>query len=120
LNLIEDAGFNIFTASKVAEIGIKKVIEEIKNVFIKCDGIYLSFDIDALDPSVAPGTGIPEFGGLNSRDVLTLIKMLQAYRLVGMDLVEVAPPLDPTDATVFAGLKIIMEYIAVIARQKLG
>ena len=120
LNLIEDAGFNIFTASKVAEIGIKKVIEEIKNVFIKCDGIYLSFDIDALDPSVAPGTGIPEFGGLNSRDVLTLIKMLQAYRLVGMDLVEVAPPLDPTDATVFAGLKIIMEYIAVIARQKLS
>jgi len=118
LDLIENAGLNVFTASKIAEIGMKTVISEIQKVFDRCDGVYLSFDIDALDPSAAPGTGIPEFGGITSRDSLTLIKMLQAYRLVGMDLVEVAPPLDPTDSTVFAGLKIVMEYIAVLARQK--
>lgn len=120
LDLIEKAGLHIFTASDVAENGIKQVITKINKVFSRCDGIYMSFDIDALDPSVAPGTGIPEFGGITSREALTLIKMLQAYRLVGMDLVEVAPPLDPSDASIFAGLKIVMEYIAVIARQKLS
>lgn len=118
LDLIETAGFTIFTAAQVADLGIKSILPSLQKVFDRCDGVYLSFDIDALDPSFAPGTGIPEFGGISSRDALTMIKMLESYRLVGMDLVEVAPPLDLTDATVFAGLKILMEYIAVIARRK--
>lgn len=78
----------------------------------------MSFDIDALDPAIAPGTGIPEFGGISSRDALRLVKSLQPYRLLGMDIVEVSPPLDLSDATVFAALKIVMEYLAVFARQK--
>ncbi|HNE05797.1 MAG TPA: arginase family protein, partial [Anaerolineales bacterium] len=61
---------------------------------------------------------IPEFGGLTSRDVLTLIKSMQDLSVVGLDVVEIAPSLDPSEATVFAGLKIIMEYIAVMARKK--
>jgi len=55
---------------------------------------------------------------LSTRDVITLIKSLQGLPLVGLDLVEVAPPLDPSEATIFAALKIIMEYIAVFAREK--
>jgi len=118
LDLIENAGFTVFTAAEVAEVGIQEVLISIRRVFDRCDGVYMSFDIDALDPSIAPGTGIPEFGGISSRDALRLVKNLQPYRLVGMDIVEVAPPLDLSDATVFAALKIVMEFIAVLARQK--
>jgi Arginase/agmatinase/formimionoglutamate hydrolase, arginase family len=55
---------------------------------------------------------------LTSRDALTLLKGMQGLPLAGLDVVEIAPPLDPSEATVFAGVKIIMEYIAVIARKK--
>lgn len=118
LYLIENAGFTVFSAAEVADLGIQQVLASIKRVFDRCDGVYMSFDIDALDPAIAPGTGIPEFGGLSSRDALRLVKSLQPYRLVGMDIVEVAPPLDLSDATVFAALKIVMEFIAVLARQR--
>lgn len=118
LDLIENAGFTVFTAAQVADLGILAILPELEKIFDHCDGVYMSFDIDALDPAIAPGTGIPEFGGISSRDALRLVKMLQKYRLIGMDIVEVAPPLDPTDATVFAALKIVMEFIAVLARQK--
>ena len=76
------------------------------------------FALGPLDPAIAPGTGIPEFGGLSSRDVLTLIQSLHGLPLAGLDVVEVAPPIDPSEATVFAALKIIMEFIAVVARNK--
>jgi arginase family enzyme len=55
---------------------------------------------------------------LTSREVITLVKSLQGLPLVGLDAVEVAPPLDPSEAAVFAALKIIMEFIAVIARER--
>jgi len=55
--------------------------------------------------------------GLTSREVLTLIKSLQGLRLAGLDVVEVSPPLDPSEATVFAALKFVMEFIAIRARQ---
>jgi hypothetical protein len=102
----------------VAERGIRKVADSVRNILNDCDVIHISLDIDCLDPSAAPGTGIPEFGGLTSRDVLTLLKSMQGLPLVGLDVVEIAPPLDPSETTVFAGLKIIMEFIAVIAREK--
>jgi agmatinase len=97
---------------------MRRISESVYNILNDCDAVHISLDIDCLDPSVAPGTGIPEFGGLTSRDVLTLIKSTQDLPLVGLDVVEIAPPLDPSESTVFAGLKIIMEYIAVIARKQ--
>lgn len=118
IDIIENGGVHVYTASDVAERGMRKVADSIRNILNDCDAIHISLDIDCLDPAVAPGTGIPEFGGLTSRDVLTLFKSMQGLPLVGLDVVEIAPPLDPSEATVFAGLKIIMEYIAVIARQK--
>ncbi len=65
-----------------------------------------------------PARAFPTPEDFTSRDVITLIKSLQGLPLVGLDVVEVAPPLDPSEATVFAALKIIMEFIAVIARKK--
>lgn len=116
IGLIENGHMHVFTASDVAELGMKSVAADVRKILLRCDAVHISFDIDALDPSVAPGTGIPEFGGLTSREVLTLMHTLQGLPLVGLDVVEVAPPLDPSEATVFAALKIIMEFIAVVAR----
>jgi agmatinase len=118
IDLIENGGIHVYTAADVAERGIRKIADSVYNILNDCDAVHISLDIDCLDPSVAPGTGIPEFGGLTSRDVLTLIKSTQDLSLVGLDVVEIAPPLDPSESTVFAGLKIIMEYIAVLARKK--
>lgn len=118
IDLIENSGIHVYTAADVAERGMKNVADSVYNILNDCDAVHISLDIDCLDPAYAPGTGIPEFGGLTSRDVLTLLKGTQGLSLAGLDVVEVAPPLDPSEATVFAGLKIIMEYIAVIARMK--
>lgn len=118
IDLIENGGLHVYTAADVAERGMNNVAQSVRRILQDCDAVHISFDIDSLDPSVAPGTGIPEFGGLTARDALILIQSMQGLPLVGLDLVEIAPPLDLSDATVFAGLKIIMEYIAVIARQK--
>jgi agmatinase len=118
IDLIENGGIHVYTAADVAERGMKNVADSVYNILNDCDAVHISLDIDCLDPAYAPGTGIPEFGGLSSRDVLTLIKGTQGLSLVGLDVVEIAPPLDPSESTVFAGLKIIMEYIAVIARMK--
>jgi len=118
IDIIENGGVHVYTAADVAERGIRKITDSVHNILKDCDAIHISLDIDCLDPSAAPGTGIPEFGGLTSRDVLNLLKSMQGLPLVGLDVVEIAPPLDPSEATVFAGLKIIMEYIAVIAREK--
>jgi agmatinase len=120
IDLIENGGIHVYTAADVAERGMKNVADSVYNILNDCDAVHISLDIDCLDPAYAPGTGIPEFGGLTSRDVLTLIKGTQGLSLVGLDVVEVAPPLDPSESTVFAGLKIIMEYMAVIARMKQG
>ncbi|MFN8432538.1 MAG: agmatinase [Anaerolineales bacterium] len=118
IDLIENGGIHVYTAADVAERGIRHIADSVYNILNDCDAVHISLDIDCLDPSVAPGTGIPEFGGLTSRDVLTLIKSTQDLSVVGLDVVEIAPSLDPSEATVFAGLKIIMEYIAVMARKK--
>ncbi|MBL8099206.1 MAG: agmatinase [Anaerolineales bacterium] len=118
IDLIENSGIHVYTAADVAERGMKNVADSVYNILNDCDAVHISLDIDCLDPAYAPGTGIPEFGGLSSRDVLTLIKGTQGLSLVGLDVVEIAPPLDPSESTVFAGLKIIMEYMAVIARMK--
>jgi agmatinase len=116
--LIENGRMHIFSAADVAELGMKSVAADVRRVLSRCDAVHISLDIDCLDPAIAPGTGIPDAGGLTSREVLTLIQAMQGIPLAGLDVVEVAPPLDPSEATVFAALKIIMEFIAVFAREK--
>jgi len=118
IDLIENGGLNVYTAAHVAGRGMRSVASSIYSKLSVCDAVHISLDIDCLDPAYAPGTGIPESGGLTSREVITLIKSMQGLPLVGLDLVEVSPPIDPSEATVFAALKIIMEYIAVFAREK--
>ncbi len=118
IDLIENGGLNVFTAADIVGQGIGVVVEAVRQVLSQCDAVHISLDIDCLDPAFAPGTGIPDAGGLSSRDVISLIKSLQGLPLVGLDVVEVAPLLDPSEATVFAALKFIMETIAVIVRTR--
>lgn len=118
IDLIENGGLNVYTAALIAERGMRSVASSVYSKLSRCDAVHISLDIDCLDPAFAPGTGIPDSGGLTSREVLTLIKSMQGLPLVGLDIVEVSPPIDPSEATIFAALKIIMEYIAIFAREK--
>ncbi|MBI5842720.1 MAG: agmatinase [Chloroflexi bacterium] len=117
IDLIENGDLNVYTAADIAERGMKSIAQSVRSKLSDCDAIHISLDIDCLDPAYAPGTGIPEAGGLTSREVITLIKAMQGLPLAGLDVVEVAPALDPSEATVFAALRIVMEFIAVIARE---
>ena len=118
IELIEHGGLHVHTAAEVAGRGMNKIAAEVRDVLLHCEVIHVSLDIDVLDPAAAPGTGIPDAAGLTSREVLTLMQSLQGLPLAGLDVVEVAPPLDHSEATVFAALKFIMEFIAIRARQK--
>jgi agmatinase len=75
---------------------------------------YLSFDIDALDPACAPGTGTPEVGGLATWQAQAILRRLGGVRFAGMDVVEVAPAFDVSEITALAGATIAWEYLALL------
>ncbi|MBR0209178.1 MAG: agmatinase [Firmicutes bacterium] len=98
--------------------GIESVAKDCIDKMSRYNKIYLTFDIDALDPAYAAGTGTPQFGGLTSRMALTLLNMLfEALPIIGFDVVEIAPPLDPSLAAMYAGRKLITEAWGNWARQ---
>ena len=85
----------------------------------ECDSIFLSVDIDVVDPGSAPGTGTPEPGGLTSRQLLDAVRRI-AYELplCGMDIVEVAPPYDHADITALLGNRVVLEVLSGLARRQ--
>jgi agmatinase len=84
-----------------------------------CDGVFLSVDIDVVDPGMAPGTGTPEPGGLTARQLLDAVRRC-CYELpvVGVDVVEVAPPYDVSDITAYLGNRVVLEALSAIARRR--
>ena len=80
--------------------------------------VYLSFDIDALDPAFAPGTGTPVSGGLASWQALELMRGLGGLNMVGMDLVEVSPPYDHAEITALAGANVAYDWLCVMAERR--
>jgi len=99
-----------YTARRCAQQGMKAVAEEVVTQLQDLPALYVSIDIDGLDPAYAPGTGMPEAGGLTTRDLLDLVRaILGRLPVRAMDLVEVAQPLDNADITSFAALKVIYE-----------
>jgi agmatinase len=78
--------------------------------------VYVSFDIDCLDPAYAPGTGTPEAGGLTSREALAVLRGLAGLDIVSADLVEVSPPYDPTGVTANAAAAIAYDLISLMTR----
>ena len=98
--------------------GIEAVADDCIAKMKKFNKVYLTFDIDALDPAYAGGTGTPQFGGLTSRMALTLIqKLFSELNIIGFDVVEIAPPLDDSLAAMYAGRKIITEGWSIWADQ---
>jgi arginase family enzyme len=96
------------------ELGMKKVVSEIKSLV--GDGpVYISFDIDCLDPAFAPGTGTPVVGGMSSFEALQVLRGLSGLNIIGGDLVEVAPPYDPSGITALAGATLMFEILCLAA-----
>lgn len=97
----DNVGLNLYTMADVREHGIRPVIQDaIEAASADVDAVYVTFDIDAIDPSVAPGTGTPVPGGLSAHEALTIMDVLGARESIGaMDLMEVAPTYDPTNGT---------------------
>ena len=107
-------GARVHAADEVADRGAAEVAAEIRRE-IGDRPVYLSFDVDALDPAFAPGTGTPVPGGLTSREALALLRGLAGVRLAGVDVVEVCPPLDHADVTSHLAAHVLFEALALAA-----
>lgn len=112
-------GVQIWFASEVHEQGIdvESVADHIKET-IGNTPVYLTMDIDCLDPAYAPGTGTPEIGGLTSWQVQTILRNLVGLNFVGMDMVEVAPNYDISEITALAAATFVWEYLALLMMGK--
>lgn len=105
VTLIPSATAHRWTGSQLAdEIGSR----------LGGDALHISLDIDSLDPSYAPGTGVPSAGGLTSRELLDFLRQLRGVKLAGLDVDEVAPPLDMSHITSLAALKFIFEFLGMV------
>mgnify|MGYP001818476589 FL=1 len=107
-------GFNVLDAPWVHERGIEAAIEATRNV-LGDRPVYVTFDIDCLDPSYAPGTGTPVCGGLTSHQAMSILRGLKGINVVGMDVVEVAPAYDVGEITALAACHIAMEMLYLYA-----
>ena len=111
--IVEETGLHVDYARDVREKGIETCIESaIEHATDGTDHVYLTVDIDVVDPSFAPGTGTPEPGGLSSAELLAAMDQLGSCPAIdAMDLMEVSPRLDPTDATQMLGSMAIARFI---------
>ncbi len=109
-----DAGMTLIHTEKFAAMGVEAVIAKAREVV--GDGpVYVSFDIDGIDPAFAPGTGTPEVGGLTPREVQALLRGLAGLDIVGGDVVEIAPEYDSTTNTAQVGGQILFEILSLMA-----
>ncbi|WP_299498922.1 agmatinase [uncultured Roseobacter sp.] len=106
-------GVNIIGAREVHETGAAAVVDKIKTI-LGDRPCYLSFDIDALDPAYAPGTGTPVWGGLTSAQAAMMLRDLAGINIRGGDVVEVSPPFDTTGATAIAGAHVATEILSLL------
>lgn len=112
----ETHGFNIFDARSVKVMGTATVAERVREI-VGDNKCYITFDIDCLDPSYAPGTGTPEVGGLTTFEVQELLFGLRGVHAVGMDVVEVSPPYDHSEITALAGATVAFMLASLFAER---
>jgi agmatinase len=110
-------GFRIVTTDDVHRLGVDGVVARLRER-IGDRPLYVSVDIDVLDPAHAPGTGTPEVAGMSSRELLMVLRGLAGVNLVSGDVVEVAPPYDHADITSLAAATVVYEMMCLIARAK--
>ncbi|MDH3585510.1 MAG: agmatinase [Gammaproteobacteria bacterium] len=109
-------GFNIIDAPDVHASGVEAVVARTREI-LGDRPVYLTFDIDCLDPSHAPGTGTPVCGGLTTHQAMAILRGLAGINVVGMDVVEVAPAYDVGEITALAGAHLAMEMLYLYARR---
>ncbi|MGW1991861.1 agmatinase [Embleya sp. NPDC001921] len=115
VQVAEERDTTVITMFDVEELGVDRVMEIALEIAWKdADAVYLSFDIDVVDPGCAPGTGTPEPGGMSPREALKAVRMVAQEGLVGMDLVEIAPPYDVADTTSQLGARVVMDTLATL------
>jgi guanidinopropionase len=110
----EKPGMRIIFIEEFVRAGVEAVIAEARRV-VGEGPTYISFDVDSLDPVYAPGTGTPEIGGLTTREAQALLRGLSGLNLIGGDVVEVAPPFDPTGNTALVGATMMYEILCLLA-----
>ncbi len=110
-------GFNIYSAEDVQAMGVEAVVKKVKNI-VGNRPVYLTFDVDCLDPSMAPGTGTPVIGGMTTMTAQQILRSLRGINLQGADVVEVAPAYDVSEITALAAATIAMNMVALFASVK--
>jgi guanidinopropionase len=112
-------GMRVVFIEEFAALGVERVIAEARRV-VGDVPTYISFDVDGLDPVYAPGTGTPEIGGITTLEAQRLLHGLRGLNLVGGDVVEVAPPYDPSGNTALVGASIMFEILCLVADAHFG
>ena len=122
LNWMRDQGMRSYEMTEIHHRGMKAVLDESFATLTKdCDGVFLSVDIDVVDPGMAPGTGTPEPGGMTSRELLEAVRRI-CFELpvVGIDVVEVCPAFDSADITAILANRVVLEALSAITLKKKG
>ena len=112
-----EQGMRVVFMEEFTEIGVDAVIAEARRV-VGDAPTYVSFDVDGLDPVYAPGTGTPEIGGVTTIEAQALLRGLSGLSLIGGDVVEVAPPFDPSGNTALVGATMMYELLCVLAEAR--
>ena len=109
-----DSGMRVIFMEEFSKLGVDQVVVEAREILGE-GPTYISFDIDGLDPTFAPGTGTPEVGGLTTIEALALVRGLRGLNLVGADVVEVSPPFDLSGNTALVGATLMYELLCLLA-----
>ena len=109
-------GVRIISIEEFWDLGVEKTMAIAREV-VGQEPTYVSFDIDALDPAYAPGTGTPEVGGFTNREALQMVRLMRGIRFAGADMVEVSPPFDPSGYTAYNGANIMWEMLCLMSEQ---
>ena len=109
-----DVGYSIITMDEYEDMGRAAVIQRIDEV-LGAGPVYISLDIDGLDPAFLPGTGVPEIGGITPRDAQVILRSLRGRNIVGADISEVSPCFDPTGITCVTVANLMFEMLCVMA-----
>jgi agmatinase len=120
LEWMAEQGMRSYEMTEIVTRGFDECLTEAFAIATdECDGVFLSVDIDVCDPGHAPGTGTPEPGGLSARQLLDAVRRI-CYELpvMGIDVVEVAPPYDHADITALLGNRVVLEALSAIARRR--
>ncbi|CAB4676783.1 MAG: agmatinase [Actinobacteria bacterium] len=119
---MRDQGMRSYEMTEIHHRGLNTVLDEsFATLTNECDGVFLSVDIDVIDPGMAPGTGTPEPGGMTSRELLEAVRRIcLELPIVGIDIVEVAPAFDTADITAILANRVVLEALSAIAKRRSG